>query len=232
MNDKNEFNQEVGTLIPLWRSAKQPGSVVLKGRYCSVEPFDAHQHAEPLFKNLAIDNKGESWTYLRAEPCANANELATYFDTITRKEDTLFYSILNLEQEPIGIASYLRITPIHGVIEVGHLHFSKLLKKTPAATEAMYLMMQYAFENLGYRRYEWKCHSLNQASRNAALRLGFTFEGIFRQSNIFKSRNRDTAWFSILDSEWPALKAKFNRWLSPDNFDKEGAQIKSLRECK
>jgi RimJ/RimL family protein N-acetyltransferase len=131
---------------------------------------------------------------------------------------------------PIGISGYLRINPEDGSIEVGHLHFSKLLQKTPAATEAMYLMMQYAFDNLKYRRYEWKCDSLNQPSRDAALRLGFKFEGIFRQHMVRKDRNRDTAWFSIIDSEWPSLKEKFQKWLQPNNFDDHGYQRISLRD--
>jgi RimJ/RimL family protein N-acetyltransferase len=229
MYDKNEFNQPLGQLIPDWQPAKKPDAKIFQGQYCSVVPFDAHQHAERLFKNLTIDNKGESWTYLRCGPFAHANELSTYFETIATKEDTLFYVILDLQQEPVGIASYLRINPAHGVIEVGHLHYAKSLQKTPAATEAMYLMMKHAFEELGYRRYEWKCNSLNEDSRKAALRLGFRFEGIFRQSNVFKNRNRDTAWFSIIDSEWPELKKKFQKWLSPANFYPNGGQIKSLR---
>jgi RimJ/RimL family protein N-acetyltransferase len=138
------------------------------------------------------------------------------------------YAISNNNNLPIGIAGYLRINPEHGVIEVGHLHYSKLLQKTPAATEVMYLMMRYIFDDLGYRRYEWKCNSLNEASKNAALRLGFKFEGIFRQSNVFKKYNRDTAWFSIIDSEWIAIKERFHRWLDPNNFDAKGKQIISL----
>src|SRR5690606_34325776 len=138
-------------------------------------------------------------------------------------------AILNRQTAaPIGICGYLRINPTHGSIEIGHLHYSKLLKQTPAATEAMFLLMQYAFDTLHYRRYEWKCHSLNQASRRAAERLGFTFEGIFRQCNVFKGHNRDTAWFSIIDKEWPALKGKFQRWLRADNFDVNGKQLTRL----
>lgn len=149
-------------------------------------------------------------------------------ESITAEETTRTYAILSLDHAPIGMASYLRITPEHGVIEVGDLHFSHLLRKTAAATEAMYLMMRYAFDELGYRRYEWKCNHLNTPSRNAALRLGFTFEGIFRQSNIFKNRNRDTAWFSIIDSEWPAIKDRLQKWLEPENFDNQGQQLQRL----
>ena len=142
--------------------------------------------------------------------------------------DTQLYAILNTDHMPIGIAGFLRINPEHGTIEIGHLHYSKLLQRTPAATEAMFLLMRYAFDDLNYRRYEWKCNSLNIPSIKSALRLGFKFEGIFRQSNVFKGHNRDTAWYSIIDSEWPALKDKLQHWLDPKNFDQDGKQIFSL----
>jgi RimJ/RimL family protein N-acetyltransferase len=231
MNEKNEFNQPIGKLVENWRPAKRPEPVVMKGEYCSVVPIDIAQHAQKLWANLAIDNRGESWTYLSHGPFADCKEFCAWIQATNHaQQDTNMYVILNKQQEPVGIASYLRIHPEQGVIEVGHLHFSKLLQKTPAATEAMYLMMRYVFEDLGYRRYEWKCHSLNEASRVAAMRLGFQFEGIFRQSSVFKNRNRDTAWFSIIDTEWPALKETFNRWLDKTNFDGQGNQIKRLRE--
>ena len=150
--------------------------------------------------------------------------------TMAKEQDTLLYAILDSQNHvPVGISGYLRINPEHGVLEVGHLHFSKLLQKTPAATEAMYLMMEYAFGVLNYRRYEWKCNSLNQASKDAALRLGFTYEGTFRQSNVFKNHNRDTSWFSILDHEWPAINKKLRQWLEPCNFDAQGNQKTRLR---
>lgn len=147
--------------------------------------------------------------------------------------DTFFYAIIdNKTGLPVGVASYLRINANHGSIEVGNLHFSKSLQKTPAATEAMYLLMYYAFEELGYRRYEWKCNNLNVPSRKAAERLGFTFEGIFRQCNVFKGHNRDTAWFSIIDSEWPTIKTKLEKWLDSKNFSASGKQILKLQEIK
>ena len=147
---------------------------------------------------------------------------------MSRGNDPLFYAILDqATNRAVGVAGYLRIDPRNGSIEVGHLGYSPLLQRTPAATEAMYLMMARAFE-LGYRRYEWKCDSLNEPSRAAALRLGFVFEGIFRQAVVVKGRNRDTAWFSVIDSEWPALKAAFVNWLAPDNFDEQGRQLARL----
>lgn len=231
MNEKNEFNQAVGNSIANWRCVEKPAQKIMRGKFCFLEPIDVDKHAEKLFENLSIDNLGESWTYLPYGPFANNSEFCKWIKTITLEQDTQLYSILNNKNEPIGIAGFLRINPEHGVIEVGHLHYSKLLQRTPAATEAMYLMMSHAFDDLGYRRYEWKCNSLNEASRSAALRLGFKFEGIFRQSNIFKNRNRDTAWFSILDGEWPEIKEKFQRWLSPSNFHANGQQIQSLTIC-
>ncbi len=145
-------------------------------------------------------------------------------------DDPLFHAIVDSKSgSAVGVAAYMRIDAANGVIEVGHLNFSPRLQATTAATEAMYLMMRRAFDELGYRRYEWKCDSLNEASRRAASRLGFRFEGVFRQAVVYKGRNRDTAWYSVLDSEWPALKAGFERWLSPDNFDENGCQRRKLR---
>ncbi|MDF3055224.1 MAG: ribosomal-protein-serine acetyltransferase, partial [Gammaproteobacteria bacterium] len=228
----NEFNQAVSYLVENWQAAKRPGREVLKGEYCSLVVMDAHRHGRQLFENLSMDNRGESWTYLPYGPFVDSEAFCAWIKETQLEKDTQLYAILSESAEPIGVAGYLRINPDHGVIEVGHLHYSKLLQRTPAATEAMYLMMQYAFEGLGYRRYEWKCHSLNEASRRAALRLGFQFEGVFRQCNVFKERNRDTAWFSIIDSEWPGLKEKFEKWLDKDNFDEAGKQRVSLQIIK
>src|SRR3990167_2955215 len=228
MNERNEFNQIVGYKVEQWISAKKPEKKVLRGKYCSLEPLEINKHAEALFNALAIDNAGESWTYLPYGPFKTLDEFKEWLKIKTAEQNTLLYAILDNTQKPIGISGY-GINSEHGVIEVGHLHFSAPLKRTPLATDAMYLMMHYAFEELHYRRYEWKCNALNQSSRNAALRLGFTFEGIFRQHYVFKGRNRDTAWFSIIDSEWPAIKAKFERWLDPNNFDEQGQQKISLR---
>lgn len=230
MSEKNKFNQVLGQSLENWKPAKVPERKMLKGQYCSLEPIDLSKHADKLLANLSFENAGESWTYLPYGPFDNNEEFRTWISEINSDKDTELYAILNAADEPIGIAGYLRINPEHGVIEVGHLHYSKFLQKTPAATEAMYLMMQYAFDSLGYRRYEWKCNALNKSSESSALRLGFKFEGIFRQHFVFKNRNRDTAWFSILDSEWPALKEKFTKWLDKMNFDSNGNQITSLRD--
>jgi len=233
MNEKNKFNQPVGGMVENWCGARRPAESVLRGRDCILEPVNVKRHGAQLFDSLSLDNRGESWTYLPYGPFDTVDQFEHWLEETSLEKDTFLYAIFDSKtQAPIGVAGYLRINPEHGVIEVGHIHFSQLLKKTTAATEAMYLMMHNAFEQLGYRRYEWKCHSLNQASRNAALRLGFTFEGIFRQSNVFKNRNRDTAWFSIIDSEWPKIKDKFSQWLSPDNFDNHGNQIQKLSRIK
>jgi RimJ/RimL family protein N-acetyltransferase len=204
---------------------------VLRGKYCVLEPLNIETHSELLFQSIGMDNEGASWTYLPYGPCHTLEAFQNWLKIATSDKDTLLYAIINADtQVPIGVSGYLRINPEDGVIEVGHLHFSKLLQKTPAATEAMYLMMQYALDDLKYRRYEWKCDSLNQPSRDAALRLGFTFEGIFRQHMVRKERNRDTAWFSIMDSEWATIKEKFQKWLQPNNFDAHGCQLISLRD--
>lgn len=224
MSDKNEFNQTVGTYLPNWHAAKKPERKILQGEYCSIVPMDIKKHSKPLFENISLNNQGESWTYLPYGPFVNHEDFCVWLKTTQAESDTELYAIVNTNGQPIGVAGYLRINPEHGVIEIGHLHFSTLLQKTPAATEAMYLMMRYAFDDLGYRRYEWKCNTLNKPSEQAALRLGFTFEGIFRQSNVFKNRNRDTAWFSIIDSEWPDVKRKLITWLDKSNFDEQGNQ--------
>ena len=231
MRELNEFNQPIGQRVPNWRPLERPATKPLVGNFCHLEPIDINNHSNQLFSNLSADNSGESWTYLPYGPFPTIVEFEEWLKETIADRDTLLYAIMDVNnKQPIGIAGFLRINSAHGTIEVGHLHYSTFLRQSPAATDAMYLMMSYAFDELHYRRYEWKCHSLNQPSRNAALRLGFTFEGIFRQCNVFKDRNRDTAWFSVIDSEWPELKEKFKRWLSRDNFDERGKQKVRLQD--
>lgn len=175
-----------------------------------------------------MDVTGEMWRYLPYGPFDGLQSYREWMVSFCNSPDPLFYAILDSKTtNALGVASYLRIDKNNGVIEVGHLAYSPLLQRTRTATEAMYLMMQHAFE-LGYRRYEWKCNSLNMPSRAAAERLGFTFEGIFRQAAVIKDRNRDTAWYSIIDKEWPALKQAFETWLADDNFDADGRQKVAL----
>lgn len=231
MSIKNEFNQLLDFSVPDWTPRAWPSKKILSGRYCDLALLDVTQHGEPLFDALCKKTADDTWTYLPYGPFKTYKDFQQWFEEIkTKEKDTILYAILESEtQQPIGICGYLRINSEHGVIEIGHVHFSKELKKTPAATEAIYLMMHYALEELKYRRYEWKCNAFNEASKRAALRFGFTFEGIFRQCNVFKNHNRDTAWFSILDKEWPDIKKRFERWLHPDNFDAKGQQKTRLQ---
>jgi RimJ/RimL family protein N-acetyltransferase len=201
----------------------------MEGRYCRIEPLDPARHAEDLFAAFTEDREGRIWTYLPYGPFATLADLRAWMEQSCLGDDPLFHAIVDKAGgRALGVASYLRITPEVGVIEVGHINYAPALQQTPAATEAMFLLMAQVFDGLGYRRYEWKCNALNDASRSAALRLGFSFEGVFRQATIVKGRNRDTAWFSILDSEWPEAKAAFEAWLAPENFDGAGKQRKSL----
>ena len=202
----------------------------MTGRFCRVVPFDSDRHAAELHAANMTDAAGAMWTYLPYGPFATLENYRTWLHEHARGDDPMFFTILDIvTAQPAGVAAYLRILPASGSIEVGHVNYSPRLQRTPAATEAMFLMMQRAFA-LGYRRYEWKCDALNAKSRAAALRLGFSFEGVFRQATVYKGRNRDTAWFSILDREWPALEQAFRRWLDPSNFDERGAQRVRLSE--
>lgn len=208
--------------------ARAPERTELSGRLVTIVPLDAAAHGEALYRASHGEHE-ELWRYLSAGPFPAYRDFETYLSHAAKERDPLFFTIReNRQNEPVGLAAYLRITPIHRVIEVGHLLFGPALQKTAGATEAMYLMARHAFEDLGYRRYEWKCNALNIASRRAAQRLGFTFEGIFRQHMVVKGQNRDTAWFSMLDSEWPLCKGAFEAWLDPSNFDPAGQQLKSL----
>jgi RimJ/RimL family protein N-acetyltransferase len=233
MNDPgarvNPLGQPVGPALPEWRAPARPQHAVLQGRYCRVEPLSAMRHAADLHAANSLDRDGRMWTYLFSGPFATLEEYTAWLGARENSTDPLFFAVIDGESgKATGIASYLRIDTTHGVMEVGHLAFSPLLQRTRAATEAMYLMMKQAFE-LGYRRYEWKCDALNAASRRAAARLGFTFEGIFRLAAVYKGRSRDTAWYSVLDSEWPAREASFLTWLDPANFDMDGHQRRPLR---
>jgi len=198
------------------------------GRFCRLEAVDPQHHAAALFAANALDAEGRMWTYLPYGPFATLADYRSWMEGACMGNDPLFFTIMDCAgNKPLGLASYLRIDPRSGSIEVGHLAYSPLLQRTAAATEAMYLMMSRAFE-LGYRRYEWKCDALNAPSRSAAQRLGFTFEGIFRQATVVKGRSRDTAWFAIIDQDWPAIREAFIRWLSPANFDAAGRQRSPL----
>ncbi len=197
-----------------------------------LRPLDADHDAQPLYAESHPPFAYPGlWTYLPNGPYRDPAELRDALRIAAASEDPLFFTLVLLPAErPAGVASYLRITPEHGVIEIGHIWFGASLRRTIAATEAIYLLAAHAFDDLGYRRLEWKCDSLNQASRRAADRFGFRFEGVFRSHMVVKGRNRDTAWFAITDDEWPAVRASFRAWLSPDNQDDAGEQKRTLGE--
>lgn len=221
-------DQPVGFSVAQWSPPPIPSAEPIVGRYCRLERLDADQHGRSLFDAHALDPDGRNWTYLVHGPFDAYDDFHAWLSSMGKQDDPFFFTIIDATTGlAAGVASYLRITPGQGTIEVGHIHYSPLLQRKPAATEAMFLMMKRAFD-LGYRRYEWKCDSLNAPSRRAALRLGLSYEGIFRQATVYKQRNRDTAWYAAIDREWPELKQAFESWLDPSNFDKSGNQKTSL----
>lgn len=220
--------QSIGEEVKNWRAPTRPESAVMQGRYCRVEPLDADAHAALLFQ--AVEGQDALFRYMYDGPFASAAQYHRWVRESTAKSDMQFFAIKDVETGRFGgVASYLRIAPEAGSIEVGNICFGLRLQNTRAATETMYLMMKWAFE-AGYRRYEWKCNALNLASRRAAQRLGFTYEGVFRQAAVAKGRNRDTAWFAVIDKEWPALSEAFDFWLAPSNFDAQGRQKERLSD--
>lgn len=229
MSDRvNEFGLPIGFPVPGWTPRPLPPRTPMTGRFCRVEPVDVERHAADLHE-ANLEGDGRNWTYLFNGPFTDFDEYRAWLAKMSAGNDPLFHAIVDLQTgKAVGVAAYLRTEPAHGVIEVGHINYSPRLQGTAAATEAMYLMMRRVFDELGYRRYEWKCDNLNAPSHAAARRLGFTFEGVFRQAIVYKERNRDSAWYSVLDSEWPALKTAFERWLVPSNFDENGRQRASL----
>lgn len=228
----NALGQPIGPELPGWLPPPRPGHRTLEGRCCSVEPLEVARHAAGLWAANSLDPEGRMWTYLFSGPFRTFEEYREWLAPKESSEDPLFFAFVDRSRgQAVGMGSYLRIDPPNGAIEVGHLAFSPLMQRTPVATEAMYLMMRNAFD-LGYRRYEWKCDALNARSRRAAGRLGFTFEGIFRQAVVYKHRNRDTAWYSVLDRDWPALDAAFRAWLDPGNFGPDGRQLHSLEASR
>jgi RimJ/RimL family protein N-acetyltransferase len=231
-HNHNNLGQPIGFPIVDWKSPALPSGEPMVGRFCRLEHLNPNIHAASLYAANSIDIQGKMWTYLPYGPFSTLDDYRGWIEKVCLSNDPLFYGIIDTATEKtVGVASYLRIDRTIGSIEVGHISYSPLLQRTPAATEAMFLMMNRAF-TLGYRRYEWKCNALNAPSRSAALRLGFSFEGIFRQATIVKGCNRDTAWFSIIDPEWPKIKASLEQWLQPTNFDEMGKQRIRLAEFR
>ena len=221
--------QPLGDYVSDWTPPARPSAeLVLAGKYARLEPLSAERHAALLFRSYA--GHDQIWTYLPVGPYTSAAQYHRWVRETENSTDPLFFAVLNQDSgEYEGTLSLLRIAPEAGSIEVGFINFSLALQRTRAATEAIFLTMQWAFE-AGYRRFEWKCDALNAPSRKAAQRLGLSFEGVFRQATVVKGRNRDTAWFAAIDSEWPALREAFNVWLSPSNFGPQGQQVESLRD--
>jgi len=232
MNQRtNELGQPIGFPVDDWQPPPLPPRSPALGRLCRIEPFVPDAHSKTLYAAFAKDPDNRNWTYLSYGPFDSFESFDAWARGTCTDDDPLFYAVVDLATgEAVGLASYLRINPTDGVIEVGHIHFSPLLQRTTLATEAMFLMMKRVFDELGYRRYEWKCDALNEPSRRAARRLGFSFEGVFRQLTMYKNRNRDTAWYAITDGDWPSIRSGYELWLDPDNFDMKGRQKRSLTD--
>ena len=226
---RSELGLPIGFPVPDWKPCAAPPRTAMTGKFCRLEPLDVTRHARELFQAFGADTENRIWTYLAVGPFDDFEAYRAWLEKACLGDDPLFFAIIDRDTaKAVGVASYLRIDPANGVIEVGSINYAPALQRTAAGTEAMYLMMKRVFDELGYRRYEWKCDDLNAASKRAAARYGFVFEGVFRQAVFYKGRNRDTAWFAIIDRDWPGIKAAFEAWLSPDNLSPDGRQKKPL----
>lgn len=231
MSAINDLGQPVGDCILGWSPRQAPPNEVLSGKWCRLEPLDPARHAEALFRANASDKTGRMWTYLPYGPFASATAYRDWVEQVAGRQDPLFFAVVEAAGDSaVGVLALQRIEVASGSAEVAHVAFSPALQGTTAATEAVFLVASLVFDELGYRRFEWKCDALNAPSRRAAGRFGFLYEGTFRQAVVVKGRNRDTAWFSIIDSEWPRLKRAYEAWLSPDNFDQGGQQRIALSQ--
>ncbi|MEO6928165.1 MAG: GNAT family protein [Casimicrobiaceae bacterium] len=227
----NEFGQPIGAPLPDWSARAAPSSAPMQGRYCRLEPIDAARHGKSLYAAFSAAPDARDWTYMSSGPFADAAQFDAHLARIAGSTDPQHFAIIDQRtDDAIGTAALMRIDRANGVIEAGHVSYSNRLQRTSAATEAIYLMLQRAFDELGYRRFEWKCDDLNAPSRVAATRFGFTFEGIFRQAIVYKGRSRDTAWYSMTDGEWRHLRGAYQQWLAAENFDGEGRQRRRLSD--
>ena len=229
---QNAFGQPIGAPVENWQACALPPATPMTGQHCRVEPIDPAKHAADLFEGNRVAHKGERFTYLSINAFDTLEGYQAWLETL-RGPDPMLHAIIDLAREKaVGVAAYMRIDAANGVVEIGNINYCPALSQTIAGTEAMYLMMKRAFDELGYRRYEWKCDDQNAPSRAAAARYGFVYEGTFRQHMVYKGRNRDTAWFSITDQEWPLVRAAFEAWLAPENFDATGKQVKALQTLR
>ena len=217
--------------VPLtdWTPRPRPQRTALEGRTVRLEPLDAARHADGLYEQSAVADAETRFAWLFENPPTDRDSFRQWVEAVARSDDPLFFAVIDKASGKVaGRQALMRIDPAHGVIEIGSIYWGPLVSRRPAATEALFLFADYAFSTLGYRRFEWKCNNSNDPSKRAALRFGFTYEGLFRQHMVAKGQNRDTAWFSILDGEWPALRQAYQAWLSPDNFDLDGQQRQPL----
>lgn len=226
----NDYQQPIGDALPDYRAGDTPSIDSLQGRYCRLEKLDAERHGNDLYEVYGPEAPEPNFTYLSLNPVADRAELETLLKRMEESTDPYYLAVIDQDGRAVGTLALMRINPAHRVIEVGSVTYGERLKRTRAATEVQYLLAQYVFETLRYRRYEWKCDALNEPSRRAAERLGFTYEGTFRQAVVYKDRNRDTAWYSMLDTEWEQRKRRLLQWLDPKNFNAHGQQRTSLRE--
>ncbi len=227
----NDLDQPIGVEVAGWTDVDRPSRTSMEGRFCRIEPLATERHLPDLFEAYSADTDGKLWTYMTDGPFNSIDELRKWMEPACALDDPLFHALIDLATgKAVGMAAYMRINPNNGVIEVGSITYSTRLQRTAIATEAMFLMMRRVFSELGYRRYEWKCDSLNAVSCRAAERLGFTYDGLFEQAVVYKGRNRDTAWYSILDRDWPPIEQAFMNWLNANNFDEHGQQQRKLQE--
>ncbi len=223
----NEFGQPVGERLE-WSPCAPLVPVTLVGRTCRLEPLD-EAHVDGLYAALCVDSPADTWTYMPEGPFESRDGLAAYLDRLRGLPATVPMVVVSPAGELVGLACFLRIDPVNGVVEIGSITIGSRWQRSTTSTEALHLMARHVLDDLGFRRLEWKCDALNEPSRRAALRLGFTFEGVFRQAVVYKHRNRDTAWFSITDVDWPLVRAAHRRWLDPANFEPRGSQRTRLQ---
>jgi RimJ/RimL family protein N-acetyltransferase len=227
----NNEERPVGSMLQGWSERARPARATVTGVWGRLEPLDTAKHGHDLW--TAVDGHDSVWTYLSYGPFADEGSFLAWLKGREELSDPLSYAVVDAASgKALGVLTLMEIRPAAGVVEIGHIFFAPVLQKTRAATEAIFLAMKHAFDDLGYRRFEWKCDALNAPSRAAAIRFGFTYEGIFRQHMVIKGRNRDTAWYSIVDKEWPTVKAAFAAWLKPENFDATGRQKAALSELR